>query len=57
MQGWYVDVPTNAVDAANRNVVVTAGHCLTTRPTASRNGFIIGATRTVNYPVDDFGTF
>ena len=47
----------NAVDAANRNVVVTAGHCLTTRPTTSRSGFIIGATRTVNYPVDDFGTF
>ena len=47
----------NAVDAANRNVVVTAGHCLTSSPTTSRNGFIIGATRTVNFVTDDFGTF
>ncbi|MDQ3628400.1 MAG: S1 family peptidase [Actinomycetota bacterium] len=47
----------NAVDSSNRNVVLSAGHCLRSGPTASRNGYIIGATRTANFPTDDFGTF
>lgn len=53
----YCSVGFNTVDSANRPVVLTAGHCLQTSPTVSRNGFIIGASRTLNFPTDDFGTF
>jgi hypothetical protein len=44
----------NAVDSSNRNVFVTAGHCVPSYPTASRGGYIVGNTRSVNYPGDDF---
>lgn len=46
----------DTVDASNRNVVLTAGHCVTSG-NLSRNGYVIGAARTTNYPGDDFGTF
>ena len=55
--GGTCSVGFNALDAYNRNVVLTAGHCLRMSGTASRNGYSIGATRTVNFPGDDFGTF
>jgi alpha-lytic protease prodomain-containing protein/trypsin len=47
----------NTLDAFNRNVVLTAGHCVKTSGTVSRNGYSIGNTRTANFPTDDFGTF
>jgi streptogrisin C len=56
--GQYVcSVGFNTRDAANRDVVLTAGHCTTKAGTISRNGYSIGGTRTANYPNDDFGTF
>lgn len=45
----------NAVDASNRHVFLTAGHCLTSRPQVHRNGYMLGNTRSFNFPVDDFG--
>jgi streptogrisin C len=47
----------NTLSASNYNVVLTAGHCVTTSGWVSRKGYWIGRTRTVNYPTDDFGTF
>jgi Alpha-lytic protease prodomain/Trypsin len=47
----------NTVDALNRNVVLTAGHCVKASGWLSRNGYLIGSTRTANFPGDDFGTF
>lgn len=44
----------NAVDSSNRNVFLTAGHCVRSYPTVSRNGYVVGSTRSVNYPYDDF---
>lgn len=47
----------NAIDASGRNVAVTAGHCLTARGQVSKDGYLIGGRRSVNFPGDDFGTF
>jgi hypothetical protein len=47
----------NTLDAANRPVVLTAGHCVKSAGWLSRNGFLIGTARTANFPIDDFGTF
>ncbi|MEP6798411.1 MAG: S1 family peptidase [Lapillicoccus sp.] len=55
--GGTCSVGFNTVDASNRNVVLTAGHCTRTTGNNSRNGLIIGATRTSNFPGTDFGTF
>jgi Alpha-lytic protease prodomain/Trypsin len=47
----------NTLDAFNRNVVLTAGHCVKGSGWLSRNGYLIGSTRTANFPADDFGSF
>jgi streptogrisin C len=54
--GGPCSVGFNTRDASNRNVVLTAGHCVTSG-NMSRNGYLIGAARTTNFPTDDFGTF
>ena len=55
--GGTCSVGFNTRDAYNRNVVLTAGHCVKTSGTVTRNGYWIGSTRTADYPTDDFGTF
>lgn len=55
--GGTCSVGFNTVDSANRNVVLTAGHCVKQAGIMSRNGLQIGSTRTANYPGTDFGTF
>ena len=63
--GYEVKIPTggfcsagfNTVDSSNRAVVLTAGHCVTTAGTVSRNGYIVGRTRTASFPDNDYGTF
>ena len=55
--GGFCSIGFNTLDAYNRNVVLTAGHCVTTSGGVSRNGYLIGQTWTANYPTDDFGTF
>jgi Alpha-lytic protease prodomain/Trypsin len=51
----------NAVDSANRYVNVTAGHCLSSRPSLYRyvgsTAYLIGSTRSFNYPGRDYGVF
>lgn len=55
--GNTCSVGFNTRDAAGRNVVLTAGHCTRSAGNATRNGYIIGANRTSNFPGSDFGTF
>ena len=55
--GGTCSVGFNTRDAANRDVVLTAGHCVNAGGTLSRSGYWIGAARTANYPNDDYGTF
>ena len=55
--GTPCSIGFNTIDAANRNVALTAGHCTIASGNMSRNGYWIGATRTASYPGDDFGTF
>jgi streptogrisin C len=55
--GGACSVGFNTLDSLNRNVVLTAGHCVKAAGWTSRNGYRIGTTRTANFPVDDFGTF
>jgi hypothetical protein len=47
----------NTLDNQNRNVVLTAGHCVRTTGWVSRSGYWLGAVRSANFPGDDFGTF
>jgi hypothetical protein len=55
--GLACSVGFNTLDAYNRNVVLTAGHCTKQGGWMTRNGYAIGQARTANYPGDDFGTF
>jgi hypothetical protein len=55
--GGTCSVGFNTIDSSNRNVVLTAGHCITRTGTVSRNGYAIGNVRTANFPADDYGTF
>jgi hypothetical protein len=55
--GGTCSVGFNTVDAANRPVVLTAGHCVELGQQISRDGFFIGSGRTKNFPGDDFGSF
>lgn len=55
--GGTCSVGFNTRDAAGRNVVLTAGHCVKSDGVLTRNGYQIGAPRTADFPGDDFGTF
>jgi hypothetical protein len=55
--GGTCSIGFNTVDAANRPVVLTAGHCVEVGSSISRNGYLIGSGRTKYFPGDDFGTF
>jgi hypothetical protein len=62
--GGTCSVGFNTLDAYNRNVVLTAGHCVTAGGLVSRlvsgNRYWIGTTRTADYGgagQNDFGTF
>jgi streptogrisin C len=58
--GAACSVGFNTLDRYNNNVVLTAGHCVRGSGWITRNGYQIGAPRTVNYGGyygDDFGTF
>jgi streptogrisin C len=45
------------LDSANRNIVLTAGHCLTSRPVPYRNGYQIGSTKSFQFGPADWGVF
>lgn len=45
------------LDSANRNIVLTAGHCLSSRPVPYRNGYQIGSTKSFQFGPADWGVF
>jgi hypothetical protein len=45
------------LDSANRQIVLTAGHCLTSRPVPYRNGYQIGSTKSFQFGPADWGVF
>jgi streptogrisin C len=45
------------LDSSNRNIVLTAGHCLTSRPVPYRNGYQIGSTKSFQFGPADWGVF
>jgi streptogrisin C len=62
--GYQVDKSTgslcslgfNARTSDSSPVFLTAGHCTAGRPSFSREGTVIGTTRSSNFPGNDFGT-
>jgi hypothetical protein len=54
--GYTCSLGFNAQTSDGGRIFLTAGHCTAGKPSFSRNGYIIGNTRSSSFPGDDFGT-
>jgi streptogrisin C len=54
--GYVCSLGFNARTTKGTRIFLTAGHCTAGRPSFSRNGYILGNTRTSSFPGNDFGT-
>ncbi|GAA1596479.1 S1 family peptidase [Kribbella sancticallisti] len=54
--GFTCSLGFNARAGDGARIFLTAGHCTSGRPSFSRNGYIIGNTRTSSFPGSDYGT-
>jgi len=54
--GYTCSLGFNAQTSDGSRIFVTAGHCTAGKPSFSRNGYIIGNTRSSSFPGNDFGT-
>jgi hypothetical protein len=54
--GYVCSLGFNARTSKGTPIFLTAGHCTAGRPSFSRNGYILGNTRTSSFPGNDFGT-
>ncbi len=54
--GYVCSLGFNARTSYGAPIFLTAGHCTAGRPSFSRNGYILGNTRTSSFPGNDFGT-
>jgi streptogrisin C len=54
--GYTCSLGFNATTSDGARIFVTAGHCTAGKPSWSRNGYIIGNTRSSSFPGNDFGT-
>lgn len=54
--GYTCSLGFNATTSDGARIFVTAGHCTAGKPSFSRNGYIIGNTRSSSFPGNDFGT-
>jgi streptogrisin C len=54
--GYVCSLGFNARTSRGTPIFLTAGHCTAGRPSFSRNGYILGNTRTSSFPGNDFGT-
>ncbi|NEA34465.1 S1 family peptidase [Streptomyces sp. SID13031] len=54
--GYTCSLGFNATTSEGGRIFLTAGHCTTGKPSFSRNGYIIGNTRSSSFPGNDYGT-
>ncbi|WBQ06100.1 S1 family peptidase [Kribbella sp. CA-293567] len=54
--GFTCSLGFNAQTSDGGRIFLTAGHCTAGKPSFSRNGYIIGNTRSSSFPGNDFGT-
>lgn len=54
--GYTCSLGFNAQTSDGSRIFLTAGHCTAGKPSFSRNGYIIGNTRSSSFPGNDFGT-
>jgi streptogrisin C len=54
--GYTCSLGFNARSSDGARIFLTAGHCTAGKPSFSRNGYILGNTRTSSFPGNDFGT-
>jgi streptogrisin C len=54
--GYTCSLGFNATTSDGARIFVTAGHCTAGKPSFSRNGYIIGNTRSSSFPGNDYGT-
>jgi hypothetical protein len=54
--GYTCSLGFNARTSDGARIFLTAGHCTSGKPSFSRNGYILGNTRTSSFPGNDFGT-
>ncbi|MGC4937553.1 S1 family peptidase [Kribbella sp. DT2] len=54
--GYTCSLGFNARAADGSRIFLTAGHCTAGKPSFSRNGYVLGETRSSSYPGNDFGT-
>ncbi|MEU4287097.1 S1 family peptidase [Kribbella sp. NPDC026596] len=54
--GYVCSLGFNARTTKGTKIFLTAGHCTAGKPSFSRNGYILGNTRTSSFPGNDFGT-
>lgn len=54
--GYTCSLGFNATTSDGGRIFVTAGHCTAGKPSFSRNGYVIGNTRSSTFPGSDFGT-
>lgn len=54
--GYTCSLGFNARTSDGTRIFLTAGHCTSGRPSFSRNGYVLGATRSSSFPGNDYGT-
>jgi streptogrisin C len=54
--GYTCSLGFNATTGEGQHIFLTAGHCTSGKPSWSRNGYVLGNTRTSSFPGNDFGT-
>ena len=54
--GYVCSLGFNARTTKGTRIFLTAGHCTVGKPSFSRNGYVLGNTRTSSFPGNDFGT-
>jgi hypothetical protein len=54
--GFTCSLGFNATTGEGQHIFLTAGHCTSGKPSWSRNGYVLGNTRTSSFPGNDFGT-
>ena len=54
--GYTCSLGFNAQANDGTKIFLTAGHCTSGRPSFSRNGYILGETRSSSFPGNDYGT-